>query len=87
MVVWLCSQKLELGQDLNHAECVEAAVLLQVPAHAMPLRVGRLAVSHAQKFAAGGAALLNRQPFVASHILTRERVFTSCEELSWADFG
>jgi outer membrane protein assembly factor BamB len=22
-----------------------------------------------------------------SHILTRERVFTSCEELSWADFG
>jgi hypothetical protein len=22
-----------------------------------------------------------------SHILTRERGFTGCEELSWADFG
>jgi hypothetical protein len=25
--------------------------------------------------------------FSASHILTRERGFTGCEELSWADFG
>ena len=25
--------------------------------------------------------------YLASHILTRERGFTGCEELSWADFG
>ena len=55
----------KLFHNLHHAHSVQPTVFFQMLAHAVEFGGGNLAMGDAQEFAAGRAALLNRQIFVA----------------------